>query len=690
MFTGSVLVKARTLTPAQLVVREINAWRRRDMTHEEVDREAATSPDTCKDCLHGLKDAWGKCGSLDRKLGKLPMDIAPETAICEFYKNIDSETPLPEPNDIDETFFTDVRNANRLSRIISDARYSYSHSKWLVFDGKRWSLDHQDYIIEKAKIITNDIIKEALTVEGDGRQKAVRSALACESSSRIEGMVKLTRSIPGIKLESNILDKQIMLFNVQNGTLNLVTGELNPHDRNDYITKISPVTHDINATCPIWLSFIDTIFAGNKNIIEYMQRKAGYMLTGDTSEEEFDQYYGTGGNGKSKYVNELLVHIFGLDEYGLKANFETIQESSKTKDGNAASTDVARLQGARLVVVSEPKKGTVLNEQRVKDWTGRDPITARHLYQEPVTFVPEFKLIIYTNYKLRIHGTDNGIWRRNKLLPFEVTIPGDEIDRHLDIKLSQESAGIFNWMVAGCLKWQKDGLKVPSEILEATEEYRDEQDYLGDFFERYCNINTNSECLFGFLYLTYRAYCRIFEMKTQSQNGFAETLVGKKCKKFTKNIGKFYSGITLKPEILAKCIEIKTSCKGRFGDDVTTMTAFLESIPILFHIEDFPILPSQSSPSSLKTLTHIESPELIKMLSDFQATWGKGSVNSSNETEFAMKFCDQKKPQWQKDGDTGYYVSEDLQNLIRKIFKITPVTDFTIQSELEPRIVGSF
>lgn len=494
--------------------------------------------------------------------------------------------------------FSDLGNAQRLKNSACDnIRFCYAYNKWSVWDGQKWATDQGAELETYARQTINMMYVEAMKqADPDKRRALISFALATESVRGIRAMIELAKSEPGIPIQPEELDTDKMLFNVQNGTIDLRTGTLKPHDRNDKITKISPVIFDQNATCPTWLAFLNKIFPSHQNIIDYLQRKSGYILTGETLEEEFDELYGTGGNGKSKLTGAV---IYVMGEYHKKTNVETIQAATHKASGSAPSPDVAVLKGARLVTVSEPEKGTQLNEQRVKDWTGRDPITARHLHQAPFTFDPEFKLWIYTNYKLRIRGQDNGIWRRVKLIPFEVEIPENEIDRKLPEKLIKEAPGILNWMIKGCLSWQKDGLKVPDEIIQATEEYKDGQDYLGDFFRECCEIDKGFKAPFKWLHMTYRAYCELMDMPAQSHITFAETLVERKMKVIHTNKGNFYKGIRLKVNIEEKCHDLNSTSAGFKSEGVKVMKEFLGFFLNSLSYRELQEKPSQPSQPSL-------------------------------------------------------------------------------------------
>ena len=211
------------------------------------------------------------------------------------------------------------------------------------------------------------------------------------------------------------------------------------------------------------------------------------------------------------------------------------------------SSDIARLKGARLVTSSEPNEGVRLDEGLVKQLTGGDKVTARHLYGKEFEFEPEFKLWLATNHKPIIRGTDDGIWRRLNLIPFTVQIPDHKKDKNLKYKLQTELKGILKWAVDGCLMWQREGLKKPQSVVAASQDYRHEMDQIGTFIETCCDVSPDLKISAGELYKNYREWA--------AENGehiFTNTKFGREVSKvYTKkrmNSGIIYEGLTLKPQ----------------------------------------------------------------------------------------------------------------------------------------------
>ncbi|MEC1197638.1 phage/plasmid primase, P4 family, partial [Bacillus paralicheniformis] len=236
-----------------------------------------------------------------------------------------------------------------------------------------------------------------------------------------------------------------------------------PHDRDLLFTKISPIAYQSDADCPNWKAFLESIFiddrgAPNYEIIDFMQKAIGYSLTGDTTEQVMFFLFGNGRNGKSTFIN-TVQHLFG--DYGRQTNSDTF---IKKKNDSAINNDIARLDGARFVSAVESEEGQQLSESLVKQITGGEKMSARFLRQEYFEFTPEFKVFFTTNHKPIVKGSDEGIWRRIRLIPFTVTIPKEKVDKKLPQKLAAEMPGILRWAAEGCLKWQKEGLGEPEAI----------------------------------------------------------------------------------------------------------------------------------------------------------------------------------------------------------------------------------
>lgn len=437
---------------------------------------------------------------------------------------------------------TDLGNARRLVRLHgSDLRFCHVWQKWLVWDGTRFRIDDTGETERRAKHTVRAIYNEAAQGADSKECKAIAShAMRSESHQRIQAMLALAKSEPGIPVRPEDLDRNPFLLNVLNGTLDLRTGDLFAHRHGDLITKVAPVAYDPEASCPTWDTFLSAVMKEQPGLINFLRRAIGYSLTGDTSERKLFILHGTGGNGKTT-MSETCRTLLG--DYAMRTPTETLL----AKRGDTIPNDVARLKGVRFVTASETEEGRRLAESLVKDLTGGDTISARFMRSEWFEFRPECKLWLSTNHKPSVRGTDKGIWDRLRLIPFERRFTEKEQDKNLLAKLKLELPGILAWAVSGCLEWQKKGLDVPVEITEATNEYQSEMDVLGAFIEDCCERGAGREAQATALYNAYKAWCEAAGEKIViTQRAFGLSLRERGFDKSTNNMGVVWLGIAVK------------------------------------------------------------------------------------------------------------------------------------------------
>jgi putative DNA primase/helicase len=431
-------------------------------------------------------------------------------------------------------------NAERLvSRHGQDIRYCYPWKKWFIWDGRLWIPDERGEIERRAKKTVRSIPSE-ITLEMDSEtvEKIYKHAGRSEADARIQALIKLAHS--EVPILPQDMDNDQFLLNVENGTLDLKSDQFLKHDRAHFITKIAPVKFDSSAQCPLWSQFLDRIMDGNSGLIEYLKRIIGYALTGDTSEQCFFIFYGTGANGKTTLI-ETIRSILG--DYALQADFETFLN---TKNGRGIPNDIAGLQGARFVSAIEAGAGRSLNESLIKQLTGGEPIRARFLYSEFFEFLPTLKLILATNHKPRIQNQDLGIWRRVRLIPFNITIPKEEQVRKLAEKLREESSGILNWAIEGCQEWLISGLGEPEEVATATNLYREEMDSIGAFLDEKCVLASTTSVKTSDLKKAYQDWCEENKEDPVGPKIFASLLESRGCKAGKSNAVRVWKGIDLK------------------------------------------------------------------------------------------------------------------------------------------------
>lgn len=383
---------------------------------------------------------------------------------------------------------TDTGNAHRLfDRFGSILRYSYNRKKWFVWDGKCWATDESGAVKKLADCICDDLKREALEEQDEKIQaQKLKWAMRTAGNRAKEAMIKEAQHLEGIPVMQDELDSYPDYLNCRNGIVNLRNGELIPHESGFMMTKIAGCDYDTSGANPeLWLKFLDDVTKGNKSLQEYIQRSVGYSLTGSTIEQCAYFLYGIGNNGKSTFQAVIRDMLGGY--------CQTVQPEKtlmvKAWGSESMGSDIARLKGARLVVCDEPDDGARLNESLIKQLTGGSRITCRFLYGDEFEYSPEFKIWMAMNHKPKIRGTDNGIWRRIKLLPFEVSIPQEKIDKELAGKLKKELPQILAWAVRGCIKWRKDGLMEPECVKAASQEYRHEMDILEGFIQECLEID---------------------------------------------------------------------------------------------------------------------------------------------------------------------------------------------------------
>jgi putative DNA primase/helicase len=424
-------------------------------------------------------------------------------------------TTETSPSRTSRHHLTDAGNKNRLVEQFGPVIRFVSDWGWLIWDRCRWRRDppHLGVLKLAEKTI------QAMHLEADQNRDPAHSrqlalhAVASEARSRMEAMVSLARM--DVQAESSAFDADPWLLNVQNGTLDLRTGTLRPHQSADLLTKLASVEYLPNVTAPTWMRFLSDIMQGNQELIDYLKRVVGYSLTGSTRERVFFVFHGTGSNGKSTFL-ETIGALIG--DYAVRATTDTFL----TKRDNTITNDLARLNGARLVVGSEIDYGRRLAEALIKQITGGDKIAARFLYQEDVEFTPVAKVILAANHKPSIQGTEPAIWNRVRLIPFNQVFSTP--DQHMLDRLRAELPGILNWAIEGCLSWQTTGLGMPTEIRTATQDYRNEEDALASFIDDHCVVSPNARAMSSQLYAKYISWCDRTSEPRMSQKTFGTKL----------------------------------------------------------------------------------------------------------------------------------------------------------------------
>lgn len=395
---------------------------------------------------------------------------------------------------------TDAGNAESFKELFGNEYiFGKETSAWFHFDGIRWVEDQQ--VVLKMLETVRMRAKQSLDIEDPEKKKAyMKWCLSSESRIKLTAALSIAEAMLPLSVTSFDCDPLILC--VSNGAINLKTGELFIPTRELWLSRTTSIQYDRRAECPRWLQFLMEIFNGDRNLIDFVQKTVGYSLTGSTIEQVLFILFGTGANGKSVFLS-IIGELLG--DYALATPASTWKDNPY-HDG--IPNDIARMAGARFVKSIEVKEGTRLNEERVKALTGGDQVTARFLHNEFFEFTPVCKFWISVNHKPIVQGTDEAIWRRIRLIPFEAYFPPEKRDEHLIDKLRAELPGILSWAVTGCLKWQREGLRPAEKVQQWTDSYREESDLIAQFLQEKTERTETGKVKASDLYKAYEAWCK--------------------------------------------------------------------------------------------------------------------------------------------------------------------------------------
>jgi putative DNA primase/helicase len=439
-----------------------------------------------------------------------------------------------EKADAADVHLTDLGNARRIvERHGNELRFCHPWRVWLAWDKRRWAIDETAEAVRRVKETIGDLffrvaeqIKQLGEIDDQDParkgelaklQKLLNHLLKWEDQRNIERCLRSASSEPGIPIMPSQLDADPFLLNVKNGTIDLRTGQLREHRREDFLTKLAPVEYRPNAECPLWMQCLDRWMDSNKELIGYLQRTVGYWLTGSVKEQCLWLFHGAGANGKSTFLCTILAM---LGEYAMQA----VSDLLLAKHNETHPTERADLFGRRFVCTIETDQGKRMAEALLKQLTGGDRIRARKMRQDFFEFEMTAKLVLAANHKPTIRGTDYAMWRRVKLVPWSVTIAEEEKDKDRVKRLRAELPGILAWAVRGCLDWQRYGLGEPDEVRQATTTYQAEMDVLGGFIAEACFSHQTVKAQTSKLYDAFQAWSGDHWM---TQKAFTEALKAK-------------------------------------------------------------------------------------------------------------------------------------------------------------------
>lgn len=456
------------------------------------------------------------------KLNNLIQDESDVKTGIDFFIN---------PNNITDYVLTDRTYAEYfINRNKNEVKYNATDRKWYVWTGKVWK-DDETRLFNILKKTNDELLKIAEEMPSGTDKKLkdrtgfINYVKRYQNDKTINGMLNLASKEKEVYTKEEDYNNKPNLYNCASGTIELTSDGFNhiDHKQGDYLTQIvEEVKYTPDADCPYFKAIINQIFNDNQELISFIQRALGYTLTGYTNEDCLFFMYGTGRNGKSTFI-EIIKMIFG-NVYQKKIQTESLM--IQDKKGKTANNDIAMLKGVRFVIGSEIERGRRFAESLIKDLTGGDDISARFLFKEYFTYKPQFKLWIYGNHKPGLRGTDEGIKRRIKLIPFTVIIPEDKIISRDELikKTKAELPGILNWILDGYKEYKRFGLKEPGIVKDATAEYFNEMDILRDFILIACDTSTKGQAVkLSKLYDHYKEFSKDDQV-IKSPRGLAKAL----------------------------------------------------------------------------------------------------------------------------------------------------------------------
>ena len=451
-----------------------------------------------------------------------------------------ANTELLKEIELIEDGLTHMGNALRLQKGYQKwLKYNPINGQWYIFKDVVWKPDGMSAFFQHLR--ANNMLLHSLAEELEDKKLRDKIIAWCKSSenySNISSTEKISQLLPGFK-QVDKWDNKEYLFAVENGVIDLKTGELKSGKPEDLITLQSPIIYDKEAECPLWEKFMFEAFDEDLDVIHYIQKALGYSLTGSNKEQIIFIGYGTGSNGKSTMLR-ILLKILG--DYGHTAARQTFQLNRF----NDQTNDIAQLPGKRFVSWSETRMSSSLDEEKLKAMTGGENQRARFLNHEFFEFAPILKLWMFFNHKPTARDDSQGFWRRIRVIPFNHVFDGS--DKDIDVKLSKELPGILNWLIEGCLMWQQEGLEpLPEVIQEASATYQEESDPLSQWIFSCITIDDQKSERAADLYKSYYNWANgegFSDKEILTQNMFGRRLTTK-FKKVRDTGGLFYIGLSI-------------------------------------------------------------------------------------------------------------------------------------------------
>ena len=376
---------------------------------------------------------------------------------------------------------TEARLAERFAEAYGlDLRHNHARGAWVYYADPIWRSDTDGLVYRLALKFVRAQQVDALAIpDRKAKEEHLQFALKAESKAALDRLIGLAKNLKPLADAGTGWDTSVWHLGAPNGIIDLKSGEVRAGDPADRITMSVAVAYDPVASAPRWHRFLEEVFNGDPELIDFVHRFTGYALTGLTTEQVLAVFYGRGANGKTTFIN-AISHVLG--DYSHNMPFSTVELKQRASIPN----DVAALEGKRFVTASETNDGVRLNESRIKALTGCDRISARFMHSEWFSFRPVAKFVLAVNHKPMVRDDSPGFWRRIHLIPFTQCFTGSRRDDGLENELCREAPGILRWAVEGCLAWQQHGLTPPGVVTAATNDYQEDSDPLAQFLEQSC------------------------------------------------------------------------------------------------------------------------------------------------------------------------------------------------------------
>ena len=464
----------------------------------------------------------------------------------EPQKNISDKSDLGRPVDLnDPRTHTDVGRARTFAQ---EARgqllFLRDQGIWMWWQINRWVKDDSKIGPKKVATHVSDLLTEEMSSKQQNHPAIVQFVRSTGSRKAINAMIDLAPPIDGMNADSSEFDTNPYLLNCKNGVVDLLKLELLSHDPDLKQTKLADVNYDWSANCPKWEKFISEVTCGDIELAGFLQRSFGISISGDVSCQAFWIHHGHGANGKSTAI-EVISSLLG--DYAGPIATEALLSNSRGQQKERAIT-TGTLVGKRLAVASEPDSGMQLSEGMIKSLTGSETVQARTLYKDPVKAKPCWHPHFTVNHRPNIRGTDDGIWRRAMLTPWNATFSGDRANPNLKEELLEESSGILNWLIFGFVQYRElGGLHPPESVLAAKADYREENDTFATWMNEHCDFSEDQKTSSADLYASFSAWCKINNEPISGQSNFGMELKKRNYESVKSGGRKHWLGIKFKP-----------------------------------------------------------------------------------------------------------------------------------------------